>query len=546
MQEIIHKEISGNIVDIVKRQIFQGRLIIENGKIKDIIKENNPSNTFILPGFIDAHVHIESSMLTPSQFARIAVTHGTVATVSDPHEIANVLGESGIDFMINNGKQVPFKFYFGLPSCVPATSFETSGAVIDAQDTQRLLQWDDIYYLAEMMNFPGVLYQDTEVMHKLQAARKLNKPIDGHAPGLIGEKAKQYADAGISTDHECFTIEEAVSKIKAGMKIQIREGSAAKNFEELYPLIDRFPEKVMLCSDDKHPNDLVKGHINQLVQRAISKGLDFFNVMRSVSFNPVQHYKLDVGLLQIDDDADFIIVKDLKEFEVLSTFIKGNPVYHNGISFIQPELPASANRFYTNSITKEMLRVEAISENVKVIEIEDGQLLTKQSTARLKSENRQLMADTENDILKLVVLNRYREAKPAIGFIKGFGLKNGAISSTVAHDSHNIIALGVSDEAIVEAIQLIQSKQGGLVYVNNESKTALPLPIAGLMSVDDAENVSATYEKLENEVKNNGVSINSPFMTLSFMALLVIPELKLSDKGLFDGNIFEFTPLYVQ
>jgi len=536
--------LSGNIVDVVSQRIFQGKISIENHRIKNISEEPVNETQFILPGLIDAHIHIESSMLSPSEFARIAVIHGTVATVSDPHEIANVLGIEGVNYMIKNGKKVPFKFFFGAPSCVPATNFESAGAVLGVQETEELLSRSEIKYLSEMMNFPGVLFDDKEVVSKLSIAKKYNKPVDGHAPGLSGADLKKYISAGISTDHECFTIKEALEKIKLGMKVLIREGSAAKNFDTLIPLINEHSDQIMLCSDDKHPNDLLKGHINLLIKRAIAFGYDPILVLRSCIYNPVKHYDLEVGLLQKNDLADLIVVDNLIDFNVLQTYIDGNLVAENGQSYIKEVLDSTPNHFIANPIKTSDIEVMAQVGNIKVIEAIEGQLITnKLELSPLISKNK-VVSDISRDILKLVVLNRYEESIPAVAFIKNFGFKRGAIASTVAHDSHNIIAVGVNDSEIVKAINLLIRNKGGISLINSNKEIFLPLPVAGIMSNNDGFKVAEDYDQLEQEAKLLGSNFKAPFMTLSFMALLVIPQLKLSDKGLFDGNKFEFTTLF--
>ena len=565
-------DISGNIVDVINRKIFPGRIEVEDGRIKSIHPLNNPDSIgtvdqFILPGFVDAHVHIESSMLIPSEFARLAVIHGTVATVSDPHEIANVMGVRGVEYMIENGKKVPFHFNFGAPSCVPATVFETAGATLDSTAVEELLERKEIKYLSEMMNYPGVLFGDEEVMKKIAAAKKLGKPVDGHAPGLKGDAAIKYISAGITTDHECFTYEEGLFKIQHGMKVIIREGSAAKNFEALIPLLDEYPEMIMFCSDDKHPNDLVRGHINQLAVRALARGCGFWNVIRAATFNPVMHYGLECGLLREGDSADFIVADNLEQLNVLKTFIRGELVAEHGKSFIQRVNAEVINNFHCNEKTPADFRIQMEDDNVarlssrnindisapesfvKVIEALNGQLITKtylHPLKRLKSRatgETELIADVENDILKFTVVNRYSNAKPAVAFIKNFGLKEGAIASCVGHDSHNILAVGVSDEMICKAVNLVIKSSGGLAAVTMKEETILPLPVAGIMTHADAYEVADAYEKIDAMAKRMGSTLSAPFMTLSFMALLVIPQLKLSDKGLFDGGKFEFTPL---
>lgn len=539
-------KISGNIVDVVLGRIFPGTVVVENGKIVEVRETDSAPDQFILPGLIDAHIHIESSMLIPSEFARLAVLHGTVATVSDPHEIANVLGVQGVRFMIENGKKVPFKFYFGAPSCVPATIFETAGASLGVKEVEELLQMEEIKYLSEMMNFPGVLFRDNDVMAKLELARRFGKPVDGHAPGVTGESARQYIEAGITTDHECFTIDEAREKIRFGMNVLLREGSAAKNFEALYPLMEEFPDKVMLCSDDKHPDDLLSGHINREIRRAVSLGIDPMKAIRCCTLNPVRHYNLEVGLLRPGDSADFILVDDLAHFNVLATYIEGTLVAEKGISLIDRVSEKRINNFNARPVSPSDLHVVAEGDKMFAIDAWPGQLITGKHLVTPKVENGIVVTEPDQNLLKIVVLNRYQPALPAIGFIRNFGLTSGAIASSVAHDSHNIVAVGADDDSISRAINLIINAQGGISWVNQHVSEILPLPVAGIMSDGNAFDVAAQYARIDREVKNTGVELPAPFMTLSFMALLVIPELKLSDKGLFDGNLFRFTSLFPQ
>ena len=536
--------VTGNLVDVFEKRIYPAEVKIMEGKIASIQPINQTTNqqlNYILPGFIDSHVHIESSMIIPSEFARLAVVHGTVATVSDPHEIANVCGIKGIEFMIENGKKVPFKFNFGAPSCVPATIFERAGAALNSDDVERLLAKDEIKYLSEMMNFPGVLLKDEEVMKKINAAKSFNKPVDGHAPGLRVEQAKQYIDAGISTDHECFAKEEALDKLKYGMHILIREGSAAKNFEALIDLLNDYPDKIMFCSDDKHPDSLVAGHINQLCERAVAKGIDIFKVLKAACINPVYHYKLDVGLLRTGDAADFIIAEDLKHFKILQTFIGGKLVAENGRSLIMPVEETIINNFNCKQIAAEDLNVQYNGEaTIPVIVALDGQLITNKLQVKPLVKNENIVSDTDRDILKIVVVNRYNNAPVAKAFIKNFGFNRGAIASSVAHDSHNIIAVGADDVSLVKAINLVIKENGGISCVNATEKKILALPVAGLMSADDGYKVAETYTAIDKMAKELGSNLSAPFMTLSFMALLVIPHLKLSDLGLFDGDTFKF------
>jgi len=538
--------VKGNIVDILNRRIFKGEVEVKNGKVVSVKEANHNQENYILPGFIDAHIHIESSMLVPSEFAKIAVKHGTIATVSDPHEIANVLGVKGVAFMIENGKKVPLKFNFGAPSCVPATSFESAGAIIDADDIKLMMENPDIKYLAEMMNYPGVLFDDADVLEKIQHAKDNHKPIDGHAPGLRGDDVTKYMAAGISTDHECFSYDEALEKLHKGMKVIIREGSAAKNFEALIELLPEHFENIMFCSDDKHPDDLLLGHINQLCERAIAKGIDVFKVLQAACVNPVKHYNLEVGLLQKGDDADFIVVDSLKKFNVLETYINGELVAKNGESFIKSVPFNILNNFDTDKKKVTDFRFDSNAEKIRVIEALDGELVTNQIEASSLIENGNLVSNTKTDVLKMTVVNRYKSDVPAIAFIKNFGIKEGAIASSVGHDSHNIIAIGVSDEAICKAVNLIIENKGGVCAVNKTEEKIVSLPVAGIMSDLSAEEIGKSYAELDKMAKQMGSKLRAPYMSLSFMALLVIPSLKLSDKGLFDGTSFKFTSLEIK
>jgi adenine deaminase len=541
--------IRANVVNIASRQIFPAEVQISKGKIATIQPaEAATCKYFLMPGFVDAHVHIESSMLVPAQFARLAVLHGTVATISDPHEIANVTGIEGVRYMVRNGNSVPFKFYFGVPSCVPATTFETAGAAIGSEQVKELFETDNLKYLAEMMNWPGVLHNHQEVIEKINIAKKLGKPIDGHAPGLRGEQAKQYAAAGISTDHECFTAEEALDKLAAGMKIIIREGSAAKNFNTLAPLLHDHWQHMMLCSDDKHPDSLLEGHINQLAARAVAMGIDVFKVLTAACLNPIHHYGLDVGQLRIGDPADFIMVEDLTHFKVLQTWINGELVAENGHSFIKAPIVEKQNHFNARPISPESLQIRAISDTVRAIKALDGELITYQETFAATVVNELAIADPSKDLLKIAVINRYGNAAPAVGFVRGFGLQQGAIASSIAHDSHNIVAVGTHDDLLCKAINAIIDAKGGIAACSKADIRLLPLPIAGLMSADDAYQVAHAYQDIDAFAKRlcapHPSPLQAPFMTLSFMALLVIPSLKMSDLGLFDGHKFEFTRVF--
>lgn len=551
--------IKSNLVDIKNKTIFPAHIVVEDKKIISITKVNDSLSTYILPGFIDAHIHIESSMLVPSEFARLCVIHGTVATVSDPHEIANVLGMEGVEFMLENAKDVNFHFNFGVSPCVPATPFETSGATLDAKSVEELLQNPKLNHLAEVMAFPSVIDDDPEIMAKIASAKKLNIPIDGHAPFLSGDDLKKYIDAGISSDHEASSYEEGKEKLDLGMKILIREGSAAKNYEALSPLIKDYADDLMFCSDDKHPNDLLDGHINLLVKRSIEKGYDMFDVLKIASLNPIEHYKLDVGMLRVGDRADFIEVSDLESFKVLRTFIDAKVVYENSKTKIESIKVEPINNFHAKLTTPTDFRFESGCDEIEVIQVIDHELFTKEKKYhthnKVNGEAREgalgysgeFSVDLDDDILKIAVINRYEDVKPAIAFVNGFKLKCGAIASSVAHDSHNIIVVGCSDEEMSKAVNLLVASKGGVGAVNAKESMHLPLEVAGIMSGDDAFEVATKYEEIDKYVKDTlGSTLSAPFMTLSFMALLVIPELKLSDKGLFDGREFHFIPTCVK
>jgi len=544
-------KVAGQLVDIAGRRVLGAEITIAEGCIAAIepvdqsLGKAAPAN-FLLPGFIDAHVHIESSMLVPTEFARTAVLHGTVATVSDPHEIGNVLGVAGVEYMLDNASHSPLKFYFGAPSCVPATTFETAGATISVAQVQQLLADPRILYLSEMMNFPGILSGDADCLAKVAAAHKLGKPVDGHAPGLRGEDAARYIAAGITTDHECLTKDEALDKLAAGCKILIREGSAARNFEALVSLLGEYPHQTMLCSDDKHPDELLLGHINLLVRRAVQAGIDVFHALQAACLNPIEHYKLGVGQLRVGDPADFIEINSLTDFDVSRTWIDGNLVAERGVSTIPRVEPAVVNQFVATPIESQQLVVPAMPGKLQVIEALDGQLVTHRLAVDGKVVDKKVVSDVSNDVLKMAMINRYQAAPPAMAFIKNFGLRRGAMASSVAHDSHNIIALGASDDDLAAAINAVMEAGGGLSAVCGEEKTShvLPLPIGGLMATGSCGEVAAAYQKLDAAVKSWGSQLRAPYMTLSFMGLLVIPDLKLSDLGLFDGGKFALTPLH--
>jgi len=536
--------VSGNIVDVLKKEIYPGTIQIVDGRIKDVIREDKAYTTCITPGFIDAHFHIESSMMIPSELARSAVIHGTVATVSDPHEIANVLGMEGVKYMIDDAKTVPLKIYFGAPSCVPASDFETSGAFLGPEKIGDLLRIPDIKYLSEMMNFPGVINHSPDVMKKIDIAKHYGKVIDGHAPGLRGEALRAYIQAGISTDHECCAGDEALEKLQRGMKVIIREGSAAKNFNELIPVADEHYEHCMFCSDDKHPDDLLKGHINDLVKRAVEYGVDVMKALRIACVNPVLHYKLNVGLLQRGDSADFLVVDNLRDFHVLKTYIGGTIFAQEGRTLIERRERETVNKFFIGQRSVSHFRLVPKGNRIHIIDAIDGQVITGRSVASPHIVKGYVVSDLKRDILKIAVVNRYRDSQVSIGFVKNFGLKKGALASSVAHDSHNIIAVGVTDELICRAVNLIIRNKGGICAVSEDKEMILSLPVAGIMSNEDHTHVAGKYSALDRFAKDLGSTLYAPFMTLSFMALLVIPELKLGDRGLFDGEKLRFIDVF--
>jgi len=539
-------ELSGNVVDIFAQRIYFARLIVRDGRIHefhDVAVERLGQN-YLLPGFIDAHVHIESSMLVPTEFARLAVVHGTVATVSDPHEIANVLGAEGVRYMVDAAARSPMKFHFGAPSCVPATPFDKAGGMIDSRAVARLLDDDRIKYLSEMMNFPGVLHDDPEVLAKIAAAKDREKPVDGHCPGLRGDALAKYIAAGISTDHESRAYDEGLEKLERGMKLLIREGSAAKDFEALHPLINRFSEHCMFCSDDKHPDALVHDHINQLVTRGLERGLDLFQLLRVACVNPALHYRLNVGLLRPGDAADFIEVENLRNLNIHRVFIDGQLVAANGTSLLPRVEPAIANNFATPRKSATEFRVTAQPGKLQVIEAIDGQLVTNRLSLPPRVELGEVVSDVDRDLLKMVLCDRYGGGKPAVAFVKNFGLRRGAIASSVSHDSHNIIAVGVTDEELAGAVNAVIDARGGISVAACDQTEILPLPIAGLMSAGDGHQVAADYSRLDRLAKELGSPLSAPFMTLSFMALTVIPELKLGPEGLFDVAKFNYVALF--
>ncbi|WP_321294939.1 adenine deaminase [Marinifilum fragile] len=538
-------KISGKIVDVISREIISGEIEVVNGYIKSIVPKQDVPDRYILPGLVDSHMHIESSLLIPSRFATEAVKCGTLGLVTDPHEIANVLGEIGVDFMINDAKKVPLEIKFGVPSCVPATKHETSGFVLDSNIVESLLKREEVVCLAEVMDFIGVVEDDLEVLRKIIACKNLGKKIDGHAPGLKGADLKKYVAAGISADHECSTIEEALEKISLGMMIQIREGSAARDFDALSSLLESHPDKVMLCTDDLHPDDMAEnGHIDYLIKKGLKNGYDIFNLLRAASYNPIHHYGLDLGLLQIGDSADFILVDNLEQFSIQGVYRKGECILNNGKPSFEVHNEILLNNFSRKPIDLSEISVQPKNGKIKVMVAKDGDLITDSILCDPKIENSNLVPDVENDLLKMVVMSRYDNGKPVVGFVKGFEFKKGAIAESIAHDSHNIIAIGTSDEELTHAINTLIDLKGGIVAVNNSNSKFVKLEVAGLMSNKAGSQLLEEYSELSEFASELGSNFESPFMTLAFMSLLVIPKLKLSDKGLFDVDQFKVVDLF--
>jgi len=535
------------VADVLSGTVRPCAVTVRDGRIASVTAVDGPVAPGVLvPGFVDAHVHVESSMLPPWEFARVAMRHGTVASVSDPHEIANVLGEAGVRYMLEDIAGSPFTCWFGCPSCVPATGFETAGATLDAVACARLLDDPRIGYLSEMMNWPGAIAGDAQVLAKIAAAKARGKPVDGHAPGLRGEQARAYFARGIETDHECFTLEEARDKAALGVRILIRDGSAARNFEALWPLLGEHPELCMFCTDDAHPDVFLSGHIDRLVSRAVAKGIDPMAALRAATLNPVRHYRLPCGLLQPGDRADMVLVDDLRSVRPLRTWIAGVPVAEDGRSLVPPRASGTPNAFREARFAPAEFAVRAPAGESRVqvhaIVAEDGQLVTGRADVAAVVANGIVEPDPSADLLQIAVVNRYTAAPVAGAFVRGFGMRRGAIACSVAHDCHNVVAVGATREALCAAVNAVFAARGGLAVVDGDHVDCLPLPIAGLMSDRPAEEVGDAYERLTARAKSLGSPLRAPFMTASFMALLVIPALKLSDRGLFDGLRFEFTP----
>jgi adenine deaminase len=533
-------KVAGNIIDIRNREIYPGVVTVIKDKIVSIERNANSYDCYILPGFIDAHVHVESSMLLPTEFSKVVVRHGTVAVVNDPHEIANVLGTAGVKAMMENSKKAMIKFFYGIPSCVPATPFDRTGGTISVEETDSLARSGKFIALSEMMNVPGVIHRDPEVMAKLSIARKYNLRVDGHAPGIVDEETlSRYIGSGIETDHESVTLEEAILKISNGMKILIREGSAAKNYHALKTLIATHTDEVMFCTDDAHPDDLLHGHINKIVQQALKDGLGLFDVLQVACINPVLFYRLEMGLLREGDFADFIVIKDIDTMQVMFTFLRGKGVFPSDHPAAGWKSGIRPNLFYHDRITEEQVKTVLTGE-IHCIQVRSNEIVTGRMPYTPRAPREPFESDTTADVLKIVYINRYFNSAPRVGFISGIGIKVGAFASCISHDSHNIIAVGCSDIEIVRAINRIIDQQGGLSVVHGDRRLSLPLPIAGIVSEKSAEEVAGSYKTLNDEIRDMGSPLISPFMTLSFMALIVIPAYKIGEEGMFNVEKFEF------
>ncbi len=533
--------IRGNLLNVFTEEIYSAEIGFENGLISCVKPVDGNFNTLILPGFIDSHIHIESSMLCPSRFAEAVIPHGTTSVIADPHEIANVMGVNGINYMFEDASTVPLKMFLTAPSCVPATKFETSGGIITSKDIDALLKRPEFVGLGEVMNFPGVIGQDPDVIEKLEVAHAHKKPIDGHAPMLSGTELCSYVAAGISTDHESTTPSEAFEKRRLGMKIMMREGSSAKNLKALAAVGGDF-----IVSDDKDPEDLVEGHVDKMLLKAIEYGIDPVKALKMVTLNPAEHYSLNNGNLVPGKAADMVIVDDIEKLNVKKVYIDGKLVSNNGTLNFEVNPLKLQSTFKSSPKKPDDFNLYSDSpKTVRVIEIIEDQLITHKTTAHLNIQNGNLMADIENDVLKIAVVERYGNNRMTNGFIKGFNLKNGAIASSVAHDSHNIIVIGTNSTDMTKAVNSVITNNGGLSVVSNGKVTDLKLPLAGLMSDRTAKEVAKDLTILKQLVRDLGSNLSSPFMTMSFLALLVIPNLKISDKGLFDVEKFEFVNLVV-
>lgn len=532
--------IKGNILNVFTDEIYPGEIKIEHGIIESIKEVNADFNDIIVPGFIDAHIHIESSMLTPSRFAEIALRHGTTSVIADPHEIANVMGMDGIDYMIDDAKKTPLKYYFTAPSCVPATKFEKSGATISPNIIDNLLSRPEFVALGEVMDYNAVISNEKSILEKIKIAKKYHKPIDGHAPLLSGKNLQKYVKHGVITDHESTTKKEVAEKKRMGMKIMIREGSESKMLEKLiYSNCD------FIVSADLKPEDLINGHLDKCLRKAVDYGMDPYEAIKLVTINPAEHYNLNAGSISPGKSADLVFIDNLRDFTVKRVVINGNTIFKKQKLLFRAN-PRPIDTTLHVSLTKpEDFDLKAQnpahkSATVNLINVSDNTIITKQSSAKLSIQKKTIIPSVFEDILKISVVDRYGGNTISNGFVKGFGIKNGAIASSVSHDSHNIIVVGTNSEYMSRATNHLIENKGGLAAISNQAKLDVTLPIAGLMSDKPAKVVANNSAKLNELVSNMGCELSSPFTSLSFMALPVVPEVKMTTNGLFNVNTHQF------
>lgn len=547
---------NANIVNVLSEEIHEADIAIADGIIAGIgenyhgEKEININGAFVTPSFIDGHVHLESSMMLPKEFAKAVLPAGTTTVIIDPHEIANVFGLHGISFMHEAVKNLPMDVYTMLPSCVPATPFETSGFDLNSYDLSLLIDKPWVLGIAEMMNFPGVLNLDKNVMAKLELAKQKDKRIDGHAPMLSNKDLCAYIASGVKSDHECTTPNEAIEKLRLGMYLMIREGTAAKDLNALIPVLKNCnTRKCLFVTDDRHPSDL-KEHINGMVRRSVEAGVDPIKAVQCASLNTAEYFGLkDLGAVAPGYKADLLILPDLKTFKPDMVIKGGKTVYENGgltVNFEEAEVPSVRGSVNVKWIEKDDFRINALSDTTRTIEIIPHQLVTKSTISKIKVENGNAVSNVDTDTLKICVIERHRATgNIGKGFVKGFNIKNGAIASTVAHDSHNMIVVGTNDEDMyIAAVELVKTQGGKVVVSNGQVLSKLPLPIAGLMSNEKFEYVVDKCEELNNAAHSIGCTLEDPFMTMGFLSLPVIPELKITDKGIFDTTKFDFVNIF--
>jgi adenine deaminase len=533
--------VEGQLVDVVNGKVVPSGVVMEGGKFTEIVTLAEAPNRYLLPGFIDSHIHIESSQLCPSRFAEASVPHGTTAVVSDPHEIANVLGVKGIDLMLEDASNVPLRIFLTAPSCVPATQYERSGATIGVAEIESMLKDPRFVGLGEVMDVQGVLRDDPGIIAKIKAAKAFWKGIDGHCPGLVGNDLVKYINAGMRTDHESITADEAEEKYFLGMWIQVREGSASRDLRSLMPFAKT--HECMLVSDDLRAKDLVNGHLDVLLRKAVALGMPPMHAIRAVTAWPAWHYNLPGGSVAVGRTADLVVVDDLRNFNVRQVFIAGRLVAEDGVPLFLAEPRTNGLGILPRGLVGEDMLLPAKGEkvSVKVIEafpdrIESGSLITE-----LPVRDGRVRAMPDQDVLHIALVNRYVDERPVLGFIKGFGLKRGAMATSVAHDSHHLLAVGASPDDMAKAINVV-SRSGGFAVCEENEVSTLPLEVAGLMSTSPARVVAQIENDLVELLVGMGCRLPAPFMTLSFQSLLVVPELKIGDRGLFDTRRMEVVP----